>query len=142
MLIACLLAAKSSVKADCYRDPHQNKLKCDNGATLFNLQQPAIISKMKIWKHHQIERQKATHKFISFIFSQSLSRMNPRYTERGKSDNAATLSLNLLHTHPSYMHRTMCILLRLHKCNFYPNLYYQSCASPEISELCWRLPWC
>lgn len=101
-------------------------------STCSNLQQPAIISKMKIWKHHQIERQKATHKFISFIFSQSLSRMNPRYTERGKSDNAATLSLNLLHTHPSYMHRTMCILLRLHKCNFYPNLYYQSCASPEF----------
>jgi hypothetical protein len=44
MLIACLLAAKSSVKADCYRDPHQNKLKCDNGATLFNLQQPAATS--------------------------------------------------------------------------------------------------
>jgi hypothetical protein len=48
MLIACLLAAKSSVKADWNGAPHQNKLKSDNGATLFNLQQPAMISKIKI----------------------------------------------------------------------------------------------
>jgi len=45
-LIACLLAAKKQQTADWNGAPGQIKIKSDNGATLFNLQQPAMISKI------------------------------------------------------------------------------------------------